>query len=81
MTLKRQFGLLPERGDELRSALHRLEPVAGEGADLANGVQAEIGQFALLHVAPDVFDRIEFRRVGGQSFQDQVSVEAIRRSP
>ena len=75
MTSNRQFGLLPERGDELRSALHRLEPVAGEGADLADGVQAKIGQLALLHVTPDVFDRIEFRRVRGQAFQDQVSVE------
>ena len=60
MTLNRQFGLLPERGDELRSALHRLEPIAGEGAYLANSVQAQIGQFTLLHVAPDVLDRIEF---------------------
>src|SRR5580658_2670412 len=75
MTLNRQFCLLPERGNELRSTLHGLEPIAGEGADLTDGVQAQIGQFALLHVAPDVFDRIEFRRVGWQSFQDQVSVE------
>src|SRR5712691_8670728 len=75
MTLNRQLRLLPERGDELWSALHGLEPVAGEGAYLTNGIQAEIGQLTLLHVAPDVFDRIEFRRVRGQSFQDQVPVE------
>src|SRR6266550_4574209 len=75
MTLNRQFGLLPERGDEPRSALHGFEPVAGEGAHLADAVQAEIGQLALLHVAPDVLDRVEFRRVRGQSFQDQVPVE------
>src|SRR6266852_5851439 len=75
MTLNCQFGLLPERGDELRSPLHRLEAVACKGAYFANGVQTEIGQLALLHVAPDVLDRIEFRRVCGQSFQDQVSVE------
>src|SRR5882672_1716219 len=75
MTLNRQFGLLPERGDELASALHRLEPVACEGAYFADSVQAQIGQLALLHVAPDVLDRVEFWRVGGQSFQDEVPVE------
>ena len=75
MTLNRQFGLLPERGDELRSALHRLESVACEGAYFADSVQAKIGQLALLHVAPDVLDRVEFRRVSGQSLQDEVPVE------
>ncbi len=48
MTLNRQFGLLPERGDELRLALHRLEPVARRGADFANSVQTEIGKDAEL---------------------------------
>src|SRR5882672_8336692 len=75
MTLNRQLSLLPECGDELRSALHGLEPVAGEGANLANGVKAQIAQLALLHIAPDVFDRIELRSVGRQALQDDVSVE------
>ena len=78
MTLNRQFCLLPERGDELRSALPRLEPVACEGAYFANSVQAKIGQLALLHVAPDVLDRVEFRLVGGQSFQHEVPVERFK---
>jgi hypothetical protein len=51
--------------------LNRLREVA----DLVDGAQAEIGQFAPRHVAPDVLDRAQFRRVCGQSFQDQVSVE------
>src|SRR5579859_964017 len=75
MTLNRQFCLLPERGDELRSALHRLEPFACEGAYFANSVQTQVGQLALLHVAPDVLGRVEFGRVGGQSLQDEVPVE------
>ena len=75
MTSNRQFGLLPERGDKWRSALHRPEPVACEGSYFADRVQTQIGQLALLHVAPDVFDRVEFRRICGQSFQDQVSAE------
>src|SRR5579859_4607729 len=75
MTLNRQFSLLPERGDELRSALHRLESVACEGAYFANSVQTQVGQLALLHVAPDVLGRVEFGRVSGQSLQDEVPVE------
>jgi len=75
MTSNRQFGLLPERGDESRSALHRPEPVACEGPHFADRIQAQIGQLAVLHVAPDVFDRVEFRRIRGQAFQDQVSGE------
>src|SRR5712692_3482783 len=75
MTLNGQFGLLPERGDELRSALHGPEPVASEGTDLANRVEAKIGQLALLHIAPDVFDGIEFRGIRRQPFENNVSVE------
>ena len=42
MTLKRQFSLFPERGDQLRSALHALQTIAREGVDLADHVQAQI---------------------------------------
>ena len=75
MTFDRQLGLLSQGGDELRSALHVFESVAGEGADVADGVQTQIGELALRHVAPDVFDRIECRRVRGESFQDQGTIK------
>jgi hypothetical protein len=35
-------------------------------AELGEVARAEVGQLVLFPVAPDVFQRIEFRRVGGQ---------------
>lgn len=59
VTLDRQFCLLPERGDEPRSALHGFQTVACKRADLTNSVEAQISQFALFHVSPNIFDGIE----------------------
>src|ERR1700682_3800189 len=91
MTSDRQLCLLPERGDELWSTLHGFETVACKGANLTDGVQAQVGQFALLHVAPNVFDGIELGSVCRQPFQNDVSGEcfdevldhaaAVRREP
>ena len=38
---------------------------------LADGVGAEVGQFAAFQVAPDLFDRIEVGGVGRETFDDQ----------
>src|SRR5712691_3178521 len=75
MTLNRQLRLLPERGNELWSTLHGFETVACKGADLTDGVQAQVGQFALLHVSPNVFDGIELRSVCRQPFENDVAGE------
>src|SRR5271167_3024382 len=75
MTSDWQLSLLPERGDKTRSALHGFQSTSGEGADLADGVQAQVGQFALFHVAPDVLARIEFGSVSGQALDHDVSIE------
>jgi hypothetical protein len=75
MTSDRQLCLLPERGDELRSALHGFETVACKGADFTDGVETQVGQLALLHVAPNVFDGIELRSVCGQPFEHDVAGE------
>ena len=64
MTSERQFSLFPESGDEMRSPLHGLEPVACELADFANCVETEIGDLVFLEVGPDRLDRIEFRGLG-----------------
>jgi hypothetical protein len=42
MTSKSQSSLFPESGNEMRSALHRLEPVAGELADFADGIESAL---------------------------------------
>jgi hypothetical protein len=66
--------LFPERDDQLPSALHGFETVACEGSNLTNSIQAKIGQFSLLHVAPDVFDRVEFRSVRWQTLKHDMAV-------
>ena len=55
--------------------MHGFETIACECADLADGMQAQIAQFALLHVAPYVFDRIEFRCIGRQALDHDVPVQ------
>lgn len=70
MTSNRQLGLFPKRGDQLRSTLHGFESVAGKGADLLDVVQAQIGQFPLLHVAADIFNRIQLWRIRGKPLKD-----------
>src|SRR5712664_3592663 len=77
MTLDRQLSLLPECGDKPWSALHGLEPIAREGTDLIDGVQAQVSQFALLHVSPNVFDRIHFGRIGGQALDHDGPVKRL----
>ena len=63
MTLKNQFNLFPESGNQMRSSLHGLKTIASEVADFANCVQTKVGDLVFLEVAPDRFDRIEFRSV------------------
>src|SRR6266705_409481 len=75
MTSDWQLGLVPERGDKTRSALHGFQSTAGKEANLADGIQTQVGQFALFHVAPDVLDWIEFRSVSRQALDHDVSSE------
>src|ERR1700693_394902 len=77
MTSDRQLCLLPERGDEPRSTLHGFQTVACKGADFTNSMKAQIGQFALLHVSPNVFDGIELRSVCRQPFENDVAGECF----
>ena len=67
MTSERQFGLLPECGDEVRFPLHGFEAIASELANLADRIQAEVGDLVCLQVAPNGLDRIEFGSVGRQT--------------
>lgn len=75
MTSERQLSLFPERGDQRRSSLHGLEPIAGELTDFADGVEAQIGNLMLLEIRPDRFNRIEFGGVGRQACNRDMSVQ------
>jgi hypothetical protein len=80
MTSYRQLGLFPERGDQRGAALHGFESASGEVADLVNAGGAQVGHLAGLEIAPDIFDRIEFGRIGGKVVQDDVIAPWIRRT-
>src|SRR6266513_1325179 len=71
---KRQFGLLPEGTQEIRSALHGSEAPACEIADLGNAGGAEVRDFAVLEVIPDLLDRVELGRVGRQELDLHVAL-------
>src|SRR5450759_172991 len=75
MTSDRQFCLFPKRSNKLRSSLHGLEPIAGERTDFPNRFQAQVSQFTLLHVCPDIFDRVKLGCIRRQSFQDDLPVQ------
>ena len=60
---------MPEGADELGSALGTPQRPAGLSPQFGEVLGAEISQRVLLEMPPDVFDRVEFRRVSGQARQ------------
>ena len=77
MTLDVQFCLLPEGGHDLGRMLHRAETLAGISLDLVDGVKTRIGKFPLFDVAEQVFDRVEFGRIGRQAFEYESIAERL----
>ena len=72
MTSYGQFCLLPAGRDDARAVLHGLQAVACVGADLTDGVQAQVGEFALFHVRPDVFDGVKLWSIGRERLQHEL---------
>jgi hypothetical protein len=68
VTSDSQACLLPERCDQGDTALHGFEPVYGKCLHFADRVAAQIGQFVLLGVGPDIFRRVQLGRIAGQVF-------------
>src|SRR5512144_434123 len=69
-----EFGLLPERANEFRPALHRLQASAREVADLRQTCRTQVGDFVLLQVGPDRLDRIELGSVRRQEGNRDLAV-------
>src|SRR5438128_3595063 len=69
--LEGQARVLQERDGQRRPATDAGEPGTNGPAQREDVERAEIGEFATLEVAPDLFDGIQFRRVAGQSFDRQ----------
>lgn len=68
-TRSKQFSLFPEGFHQGGTAAHPPQRLARGPSQLGEILRAEIGQFVLLAVSPDVFDRIQFRRIGRQTLQ------------
>jgi len=64
--LQRQLGLLPERLDQVRPALHGLQSTTREVTDLSDRGRAQVGDLVLLQVGPDGLDGVELGRIGRQ---------------
>ena len=75
--LQCQLSLLPEGRDQGTTALHRTQPSPCKVTDLVQTTGAEIADFMSLQVTPQVFNRIEFRRIGWQESQLDINVLAL----
>lgn len=74
MTSDSQAGLLPERGDQGGTALHGFEASCGERLDFVHRVAAQVGQFVLLGISPDIFRRVQFRGIARQVFHHDLPI-------
>jgi len=70
----KQFCLLPEGFHQRWPATQPSQSLAGSPAEVGKILGAEIGKFVLLAIAPDIFDRIEFRCIGWQTLQMDAAV-------
>jgi len=71
----KQFRLFPEGFHQSWAAAHSAQRPPCRHAQLGEILRAEIGQLVLLAVTPNVFDRVQFRRVGRQVFEMDLAVE------
>jgi hypothetical protein len=69
--LEGQARVPQERDGQRRLAAEAGEPGTNGPAQRKDVERAEVGEFAALEVAPDLFDGIQFRRVARQSFDRQ----------
>jgi hypothetical protein len=56
--------LLPAGGEKAFAAAHGAKLLAGQAAEAPAILGANVGQLMLLEIGPDVFGRIQLRRVG-----------------
>src|SRR5579862_1740350 len=77
MTSNRQLGLLPECTDQCGSALHRTQSASRVTTYFSNRFQTEVAEFALLGIAEQVLDRIEFGGVTGKALKRDAAVQRL----
>lgn len=77
MSRGEQRRLLPESGDEAGAAAHAGQSTATCGAELRVVGGAQVGKFVLFPVGPDVFHRVQLRRVRWQESELDVAMQRI----
>jgi hypothetical protein len=68
---REQFGLLPECRHQRGPSAHPTQGSTGGGTQLPQLAGAKVRQLMLLEVVPDMFHRIELRRIAGQPLQGE----------
>ena len=74
MTSRPKFGLGIKSGEDGWSPADLSQCGGGLEAQLPRGADNRVGNFVGLEMHPHVFDRIEFRRIRRQAFQDDPSL-------
>ncbi len=74
---QRQISLFPECGDQCRAVLHGTQTSSGKVTDLSKRAGAEVTDLMGLQIAPEIFHRVEFRRVSRQERQLDVHVVTL----
>src|ERR1700680_1972391 len=78
---RKQSRLLPESHYQGGSAAHPLERATSMQAQLRKGARAEVGEFVLLPVRPQILHRMEFGSIGRKEFQPQASALLANKVP
>ena len=66
--------LVPRRRSHCRASLHALQSTPGDLIQMREILRAEIGQLMVLAIAPAIFHRIEFRRIGAHERKPKPSL-------
>ena len=69
MTLSEQLRLAPEGAHESGAALHGAQVSSGSQRQVLEVARAEVRHSMVFEISPDVFDRVELRRIGGQELK------------
>src|SRR5665213_683674 len=80
----KQFGLVVERSDQcdlLRAATNAFECLGGEVTELPDVLGAEVGQFVLFPIGPEILDGVKLRSVSGKKRGGDAALGAFEIAP
>src|ERR1700722_13219169 len=82
VTSKAKFGLFPECNNEVFAfTAHASQSISGPTGEIPNIAGAQVGQFVLFPVAPEIFDWIEFRGICGKTPGDHLAFQGLKVFP